>query len=149
MLIIDPGSTSTKVGIYEEDRIHRRWTIRHERSEIEGFDRIADQESMRFRSIGDLLTEEDLWESSFDAVAGRGGLLKPLQGGTYEVGDAMLAELRAGSAGEHASNLGAILAAVLVRLVWLGSELLVAAVGWWWGRHADRSVPLDLADRGP
>ena len=110
ILIIDPGSTSTKIGIYEDSDLVINRNIIHERVSINRFARIADQEEMRFKKIKKLLAAEGYMEKEFDAVVGRGGLIKPVQGGTYKVNETMISDLREGTGGQHASNLGGILA---------------------------------------
>jgi butyrate kinase len=111
ILIIDPGATTTKIGIYQDIDPEVKRTISHDRETIDSYAAIADQEEMRYGAIRELLQEEEYLEKRFDAVVGRGGLVKPLEGGTYEVNDVMLEDLRKGVNGEHASNLGGILAA--------------------------------------
>lgn len=110
ILVIDPGASTTKIGIWEDNDLKIRQTIPHTRDAINQFDRIADQEEMRSSAVEKLLEDEDILEATFDAVVGRGGLIRPVQGGTYEVDDAMMDDLRRGVEGEHASNLGGLLA---------------------------------------
>ncbi len=110
ILAINPGSTSTKIGIYDDERSLIEKTIRHDADAINSYDRIIDQYSFRKETILETLHEEGINISKLSAVVGRGGLLRPIEGGTYEVNDAMLKDLRLGFSGEHASNLGGILA---------------------------------------
>ena len=110
ILIIDPGASTTKIGIWEDNDLKIRQTIRHNRESMSRFERIADQEEMRFSTVEKVLEDKHYLEATFDAVVGRGGLIRPVQGGTYEVDDTMVDELRRGANGEHASNLGALLA---------------------------------------
>ncbi len=110
ILIIDPGASTTKIGIWEDNDLKIRQTIRHNRESMDRFERIADQEEMRFSTVEKVLEDKHYLEATFDAVVGRGGLIRPVQGGTYEVDDTMVDELRRGANGEHASNLGALLA---------------------------------------
>ena len=117
VLTINPGSTSTKIGVYTRDGAELTRTIRH-----------GDEELARFRGRP-MLAREDyrasliereleaagyiqagLGVARFAAVAGRGGFLRPLPCGTYLVDEVMLEELRLALRGEHASNLGAFLA---------------------------------------
>ncbi|SEB13091.1 butyrate kinase [Thalassobacillus cyri] len=110
ILVINPGSTSTKIGVFdEEDSIFEK-TIRHTSEEVAGYSRIIDQFEFRKHVILNELDEEGINISKLSAVCGRGGLLRPIEGGTYEVNDAMLEDLKAGYNGEHASNLGGIIA---------------------------------------
>lgn len=110
ILAINPGSTSTKIGVYDNERSIMEKTIRHDTDKIQSFEGIIDQYSFRKETILAALHEEGINISKLSAVVGRGGLLRPIEGGTYEVNDVMLNDLRAGFAGEHASNLGGILA---------------------------------------
>lgn len=115
ILVINPGSTSTKLAIFEEDRLLVEKTLRHESKEIEQFAKMVDQYAFRNRMILDFLKEAGYQIEQFSAIIGRGGLVRPIAGGTYRVNDGMLEDLRSGRYGEHASNLGAILASELVR----------------------------------
>ena len=109
-LIINPGSTSTKIGIFEDETLLFDETLRHPTEEIAKYASIIDQKDFRKKIITDFLKEKDFDLSSLDFVVGRGGLLKPIPSGTYEVTDALLEDLKIGVQGQHASNLGGILA---------------------------------------
>jgi butyrate kinase len=85
-------------------------TIRHNQEELKQFMKIIDQYDFRKNVILEQLDYEGINISKLDAVCGRGGLLQPIEGGTYEVNEAMLHDLRIGYNGEHASNLGGIIA---------------------------------------
>lgn len=110
VLAINPGSTSTKIAVYDNDKEILETTLRHSADEIDQYDKIYDQYEFRMQVIVDALEEKEINLTKLSAVVGRGGLLKPIQGGTYEVADEMLADLKTGVLGEHASNLGGILA---------------------------------------
>ena len=110
ILVINPGSTSTKIGVFDEEKCILEKTIRHPQEEINNFDRVIDQYEYRKKIILDTLHYEGINISKLSAVCGRGGLLKPIEGGTYEVNEAMLNDLKLGFNGEHASNLGGIIA---------------------------------------
>jgi len=110
ILVINPGSTSTKIGVFDGERSIFEKTIRHDADKINSFPSIIDQYEFRKQTILETLDEEGINISKLSAVCGRGGLLRPIEGGTYEVNDAMLEDLRIGYAGQHASNLGGILA---------------------------------------
>ncbi|WP_071460071.1 butyrate kinase [Bacillus massilinigeriensis] len=110
ILVINPGSTSTKIGVFDNEFSVFEKTIRHDADTINSFERINDQYEFRKKTILETLDEEGINISRLDAVCGRGGLLRPIEGGTYSVNDSMLDDLRAGFAGQHASNLGGILA---------------------------------------
>lgn len=108
-LVINPGSTSTKVGVYENTMPIMVETLRHSSEELSKFECILDQLQFRKDAILKVIYEEKFDMSEFNAVVGRGGLLKPIVSGTYEVNDKMITDLKKSIMGEHASNLGAII----------------------------------------
>lgn len=110
VLAINPGSTSTKIGVYEDATLLLEQTIRHAAEEIAQYATIIDQYHFRKEAILSVLENEQMNLSTLDAVCGRGGLLRPIQGGTYSVNEQMIEDLRTGYFGQHASNLGGILA---------------------------------------
>lgn len=110
LLIINPGSTSTKIGVFQDEELLFDETLRHTTEEIKQFDTIVDQRDFRKKVILDLLKEKNFDIQSLDVVVGRGGLLKPIPSGTYEVSDSLVYDLLTAKGGEHASNLGGILA---------------------------------------
>ncbi len=110
ILVINPGSTSTKIGVYNNNRPLIEKTLRHNTEKIQSYKRMIDQLSFRKEIILATLAKEEIPLSTLQAVVGRGGLLRPIEGGTYLVNDVMLTDLRNGYAGEHASNLGGIIA---------------------------------------
>ena len=110
VLAINPGSTSTKIAVYENEEEILEKTLRHSSEEIDKFEKIADQLDFRKDIIESVLKEAGINLSDLDAIVGRGGLLKPIKGGTYAVNDAMVKDLTIGVSGEHASNLGGIIA---------------------------------------
>ncbi|MBQ7261050.1 MAG: butyrate kinase, partial [Lachnospiraceae bacterium] len=109
-LIINPGSTSTKIGVFEDETLLFEETLRHTTEEIARFDKIVDQKDFRKEIIVNLLKEKDFDINSLDFVVGRGGMLKPIPSGTYEVSPELLHDLEIGKQGQHAFNLGGILA---------------------------------------
>lgn len=109
-LVINPGSTSTKVGVFDDETLLFEATLRHPTEEIAKYATVIDQKDFRKAIILDLLKEKDFNAKTLNVIVGRGGLLKPIPGGTYTVSDALLADLKAGVQGQHASNLGGILA---------------------------------------
>lgn len=110
VLAINPGSTSTKIALFHgEDRLFEE-NISHDSDTLSHFPMMADQLPLRREGIFRALEAAKQTLSSIDAVVGRGGLLHPLSGGTYLVNDRMIADLTVGVLGEHASNLGGILA---------------------------------------
>jgi butyrate kinase len=106
ILAIDPGSTSTKIGIFDGNEIVKE-NFTHDRDLINSFKEIYDQKDFRIKCINDFLSNKNL---KFDAVVGRGGLIKPVNGGVIEVNDILLNDLKIGVNGQHASNLGGIIA---------------------------------------
>lgn len=115
ILTINPGSTSTKIAIFDNEKPVMETTLRHPAEEINKFDKIFDQYEFRKNVILETLSENGINLTKLSAVVGRGGLLKPIQGGTYSVSDSMIADLKAGVLGEHASNLGGILASEIAK----------------------------------
>lgn len=109
-LIINPGSTSTKIGVFEDETLLFEETLRHSTEEIAQYATIVDQKDFRKQIILDLLKEKDFDIKSLQVIVGRGGMLKPIPGGTYAVSDPLLEDLKIGKQGQHASNLGGILA---------------------------------------
>jgi len=109
-LIINPGSTSTKIGVFEDENLLFEETLRHTTEEISQFATIVDQKDFRKKIITDLLASKNFDMKSLNMVVGRGGMLKPIPGGTYAVTDDLLHDLVIGKQGQHASNLGGILA---------------------------------------
>ncbi|MEY8255280.1 butyrate kinase [Clostridium perfringens] len=109
LLIINPGSTSTKIGVYEGEKEILEETLRHSAEEILKYDTIFDQLDFRKEVILKVLKEKGIDINELDAVVGRGGMLKPIEGGTYEVNESMVEDLKIGVQGPHASNLGGIL----------------------------------------
>lgn len=107
VLVINPGSTSTKVAVYEDETPLFTHTLRHDAAEIARYARVMDQHAFRRDAILGFLEEKDIPLASLHAVVGRGGVLHPLASGTYHIGARMLADLNSPEIIEHASNLGA------------------------------------------
>lgn len=110
VLVINPGSTSTKVGLFRGEEEVKSHKISHSREELERYDKISEQYDYRLNLIYDWLKSVEISTSSLVAVVARGGLLRSIPGGTYIVTDKMIKDLEIGIQGEHASNLGGILA---------------------------------------
>lgn len=110
ILVINPGSTSTKIGVFQDETLLVEHTIRHATEEIAQYPSIIDQYHFRKEAILTVLENEQIKRSTLDAICGRGGLLRPIEGGTYRVNEEMIDDLRTGYFGQHASNLGGILA---------------------------------------
>jgi butyrate kinase len=108
ILVINPGSTSTKVALFKGNRPAFSRTVEYTDQELSGFTKVHEQLGTREKAVRVFMNDNCITE--LDAVAGRGGLLKPLHGGTYRVSDAMCRDLEDARYGEHASNLGPILA---------------------------------------
>ena len=109
-IIINPGSTSNKIGVFEDETLIFEKTLRHSTEEIAQYATIADQKDFRKEIITNCLAENDCDIKSLNMIVGRGGMLKPIPCGTYEVTDELLADLKVGVQGQHASNLGGMLA---------------------------------------
>ena len=109
LLIINPGSTSTKIGVFEDEKEILDETLRHSSEEIGKYDTVVDQKDFRKEVILDVLKSKGIDIKGFDAIVGRGGLLKPIEGGTYAVNEEMLSDIKKAERGEHASNLGAMI----------------------------------------
>lgn len=112
VLCINPGSTSTKIAVFDDEAEVCAVTVRHPADELAAFGCIAQQASLRRDLILDALAQAGIGLDTLDAVVGRGGLIRPVAGGTYLVDADLLDELRHPT-GEHASNLGGILAVEL------------------------------------
>lgn len=111
ILAINPGSTSTKIAVYEDSTPLLATTIRHSLEKLSHFPRVIDQFEFRKNLVIETLRENDI-PFQFDAIVGRGGLLKPIKGGVYEVNDAMLDDI-VHAMRSHACNLGCLIAAEL------------------------------------
>lgn len=109
-LIINPGSTSTKIGVFEDEKLLFEETLRHTTEELAGYASIVDQKEFRKKVILDILKSKNFDLKTINFIVGRGGMLKPIPGGTYKVSDELLHDLEIGKQGQHASNLGGILA---------------------------------------
>jgi len=110
VLAVNPGSTSTKYGVFEGDKVLLKKTVEHQGAELEKFSRVFDQYQYRLDLITEGLAEANISLHSLDGVVGRGGLLKPLMGGTYAINEEMVQDLEKAKRGEHASNLGGVIA---------------------------------------
>jgi butyrate kinase len=115
ILAVNPGSTSTKMALYDSDQQLFEKTLRHSTADLEGFIRIVDQLSFRHDIILKALKEEKADLSGIAAVVGRGGLVNPIESGIYEVNALMREHLSEAINGEHASNLGALIASEIAR----------------------------------
>ena len=109
ILTINPGSTSTKVALFHDMEQVQTVKLSHSAEEIARFESVADQLDWRLEIIMEALKNAGIKIEELDAVIGRGGLMRPIEGGVYRVGEAMMADLKAPKR-QHASNLGALIA---------------------------------------
>lgn len=114
ILAVNPGSTSTKFALYDTDVLVFDKTLRHSSEELEGFRKMTDQLPFRYKVIMEALQAEGTDLTNISAVVGRGGLVNPIESGIYEVNDLMKKHLTEAANGEHASNLGALMADKMV-----------------------------------
>lgn len=110
ILVINPGSTSTKLAYFEDLEKVVQVSVDHATEDLKAFEKVANQSDFRLECVKTFLNDNDVKIESLDAVVGRGGLLRPIESGTYRVNEAMLADLKSGQYGEHASNLGGVIA---------------------------------------
>jgi butyrate kinase len=110
VLAVNPGSTSTKIGVFQDDDCLFKETICHPEKELGRYADIMGQEQYRRDGMLDVLARRNVALSSLAAIVVRGGLLRPLQGGVWLVDDKMVEDLRECRYGIHASNLGAVMA---------------------------------------
>lgn len=115
ILTLNPGSTSTKFGVYNNESPVFEHTLRHSLDELKQFERINDQFELRKTAILEYMQEINFDMNSLSVVIGRGGGLKPIPGGTYVVDSDVLKDLSEAKRGEHASNLGGIIADAISR----------------------------------
>ncbi|WP_207729313.1 butyrate kinase [Clostridium sp. 'deep sea'] len=113
ILTINPGSTSTKVALFDNSKELLREVLRYSNEQIEQYNCITDQLSFRIESIYEFIKQNNVDTSKIEAVVGRGGLLNPMPSGTYNINDLMKEHLKIGVQGEHASNLGGLMASSL------------------------------------
>lgn len=113
MLVVNPGSTSTKTAYFEDDKKIAEEIVRHNREDLAKFDNVADQFEYRMEAINSWIDSLNIENGTIDAVIGRGAPLKPLEGGSYKISSQMLDDLKKMRYSNHASNLGAIIASHL------------------------------------
>ncbi|WDU83484.1 butyrate kinase [Caloramator sp. Dgby_cultured_2] len=117
MLVINPGSTSTKIAVFDDLNPVFVETLRHSSEELAPYNTIFEQYEFRKNVILSALKEKNVPIESLNAVVGRGGLLKPIEGGTYNVNEKMIEDLKIGVQGQHASNLGGVIAYEIAKSV--------------------------------
>ena len=115
ILAINPGSTTTKIAVYKNANPVFLKTIKHSLEELKKFEKVSDQFNYRRDLICKELKDADIKIELIRAVVGRGGLLKPIESGIYEVNEQMKKDLRNSPLGEHASNLGGLIADEMVK----------------------------------
>lgn len=115
ILAINPGSTSTKIAVYEGSKVLFLKKIQHSVEELSKFEKIFDQYEFRKNIILKELTEANIEISFFDGIIGRGGIIKPMEGGVYPVNEKMVFDLKH-PMGEHVCNLGGVIAFELSKL---------------------------------
>jgi butyrate kinase len=113
VLCVNPGATSTKVGLFDGPVERAQRTLRHADDELARHPRVADQLGLRLEAVRAFLAEAKVERGALAAVVGRGGLLKPVAGGTYAVDAALLRDAARAERGEHASNLGGPMSAAV------------------------------------
>lgn len=117
ILAINPGSTTTKIAVYLNTQLLFIRNIRHSAAELAAFDKITDQFKFRKDLIIKELTDAEIDIHSLSAIIGRGGLVQPIESGIYEVNEAMKRDLIHSPIGEHASNLGGLIADDLASVI--------------------------------
>lgn len=117
ILAINPGSTSTKLAIFLGTELIFEKTLIHDVSEIKHFNTIYDQLEFRLETVTNILKEKSVNLDNIDLFVGRGGLISPVESGTYLVNEKMISDLKEAKYGSHACNLGAIIACDLARSV--------------------------------
>ncbi len=125
ILAINPGSTSTKIAVYHREKQLFLKNIKHEAKEIAAFDHISDQYGFRKEIILKEVAEAGFELKDFDIIVGRGGLLKPISGGVWLVNDEMKKDLKVGVMGQHASNLGGLIASDIAESI-PGARAIIA-----------------------
>jgi butyrate kinase len=124
ILVINPGSTSTKIGVYRDTKSRFLKTIKHSIKDLQNFHRISDQFEFRKKIIFEELSRAEVKLDEISAVIGRGGLVKPIDSGVYEINEQLKEDLRSGIYGEHASNLGGLIAEEIAKT--LGARAFIA-----------------------
>jgi butyrate kinase len=115
LLILNPGSTSTKIAVYDGEQLLFMENILHDSDELKQYDRVVDQYDFRKKLVLQILAEHCVKIDELSAIVSRGGLLPPIEAGAYGVNEDMVWQLRYAPQNEHASNLGAIIAYEIIK----------------------------------
>jgi len=110
ILTVNPGSTSTKIGVFQNEKCLFEINVNHSPKQLEQFSNIWEQYTFRKEEIISAIGKHGFDLNKLDAVVGRGGLIKPIPSGTYYVDQEMINDARDGYQGQHASNLGCVIA---------------------------------------
>lgn len=125
ILTINPGSTSTKIAVFEDEKEVFSKTLRHSAEELSPFQTVASQFQFRKDIIVSVLKAKGIDIHSLSAIVGRGGLVKPIESGIYEVNEALVRDLEHPVMGEHASNLGGLIAQDIAREINNGAKAYI------------------------
>ena len=128
ILAINPGATSTKVAIFNGNEQVFLKNIKHSTEELSQFKTIAEQYEFRKNVILSTLNEENIELKDIAMVMGRGGLVKPLKSGVYKINDLMIEHLKMGYSGQHACNLGGLIADSIAKSIGLGAAYIADPV---------------------
>ena len=121
ILVLNPGSTSTKIAVFDGETPLFTESLTHSAEELAPFDRVVEQYDFRRRLVLDCLTRHDFDVRNLNAIVSRGGLLAPIHAGAYEINEDMVWQLQYKPQNEHASNVGPMIAHAL------GKELHIPA----------------------
>jgi len=110
LLTINPGSTSTKIAVFEDDNLIFKKTLQHDIDALKQYHVVTEQFEFRKKAILDVLKEVGYNVNEFNAIVGRGGFVRPISSGVFAINDKMKGDLLSCRYGEHASNLGALIA---------------------------------------
>ena len=110
ILVINPGSTSTKMAVFEDNAPVLEATLRHSAEDLEEWGSIPSQKPYRKALIEQALEKAGIGLHTLHAVVGRGGMVRPIESGTYEINEKMLEDLNGPGAASHASSLGGLIA---------------------------------------
>lgn len=128
ILAINPGSTSTKIALFEEEALLFEKSITHSSSDLAPYKKITDQFQFRKELIMNELDSRKVKQEKIAIIVGRGGLVKPIESGIYKINQNMIEDLRSGYSGQHASNLGGLIADEIARSLPLADAFIVDPV---------------------